>query len=50
MKGLFDKNSNVPINLNFNTRAEAFTYMLNYMLNVEKVTPMEAAEKANQFY
>lgn len=47
--GLFDKNTNIPTNLNFNTRAEAFNYMLNYMLNTEKVGPMEAAEKANQF-
>lgn len=35
--------------MSFNTRAEAFVYMLNYQLNEKKVDPLEAAKKANEF-
>lgn len=35
--------------MTFNTRAEAFAYMLNYQLNEKKADPMEAAKKANEF-
>lgn len=49
---IFDKKKqpqSAPNYLNFSTRAEAFNYMLNYMLNDKCVDPMEAAEKANEF-
>lgn len=35
--------------MSFNTRAEAFAYMLNYQLNEKKVDPLEAAKRANEF-
>lgn len=35
--------------MQFTTRAEAFTYMLKYQLEERRVDPMEAADKANQF-
>lgn len=47
--GLFDKTSRLPTHINFSSRAEAFTYMLNYLLNEKKMEPMQAAEQANQF-
>ena len=36
-------------NLSFSSRAEAFNYMLNYLINSEDNDPLEAAEKADKF-
>lgn len=46
--GLFDKGKQ-PLSLTFNSRAEAFGYMLNYLITEKRLDPMEAATKADQF-
>lgn len=35
--------------LHFTTRAEAFNYMLAYMMEEKKADPLEAAKQANEF-
>lgn len=46
--GSFFSKKEIP-KLEFNSRSEAFTYMLAYMLEERGAEPMEAAQKANEF-
>lgn len=47
--GFFDKKQVAEIRSDFSSRADAFAYMINYMIVEKKVEPMEAAEKADTF-
>lgn len=47
--GFFDKKQVAEIRSDFSSRADAFAYMLNYMITEKKSDPMTAAEKANDF-
>ena len=38
-----------PKELQFSTRAEAFNYMLSYLVDEKNVDPLEAAKQANEF-
>jgi hypothetical protein len=46
--GLFDRQQQPP-RLDFTTRADAFSYMLKYLMDEKKMEPMEAAKQANEF-
>lgn len=47
--GMFDKEPSIDSNkLEFKTRSEAFTWMLDYQIR-KGVDPMAASEKANEF-
>lgn len=46
--GLFDRQQQQP-RLDFTTRADAFSYMLKYLMDEKKMEPMEAAKQANEF-
>lgn len=45
--GVFSKDE--PKALDFKSRAEAFNYMLSYLINEKKVEPADAAKQANAF-
>ena len=35
--------------MQFSTRAQAFSFMLNYLLNEKKLNPLQASEQADKF-
>lgn len=47
--GFFDKKQVTEIRSDFSSRADAFAYMINYMIVEKNIEPMEAAEKADKF-
>ena len=46
---MFGKEADPPKTLEFKSRADAFSYMLAYLINDKKVEPIEAAKQANEF-
>ena len=46
---MFNKDKEPLKTLQFKSRAEAFNYMLTYLLNEKKIEPAEAAKQANEF-
>lgn len=48
MMGLFSSRETAPVNLDFKTRGEAFTFMLNLLL-AQKMDPLKAAQQADEF-
>ena len=42
-------NKEAPLRLNFGSRQDAFSYMIQYLVEEKKMEPMEAAIKANEF-
>ena len=46
---MFNKDKEALKTLEFKSRAEAFNYMLTYLLSEKKIEPAEAAKQANEF-
>lgn len=46
---MFGKDNTQISSMAFKSRADAFAYILNYLVNDKKVDPLEAAKKADEF-
>lgn len=46
---IFDRRKPIEVPKSFESRADAFNYMLRYQLEEKKEEPLDAAKKANEF-